>query len=435
MDELCRGLYRMQKIFLLTKQNLYSLAVSNHLLHLQWLRAKNHPVYKLLSAYPQLLNEEVCEGYLSLLANSSCKDSSRIAYQHMEKHFLLCKEVHAIIDSFKEEMLDEVVPEQRWRHAIPESHNDLKATVEFFRASIREITQGTFRPYAGAFHQWTNKRAADETREEHKSVPQWFFEDTRELMASSIDKVRRTTTGTRISDELKQAFRHGNVQEESCAPGDEDSDAEEPPLENPMLQVDEEVENEEKDLFQNLSMEVRENKLQLPPLHRSPSPAGAGEIGAGDDVEENVDLTVPQVEGEEQEELRPEGKQEVVVEESDGEGRRRERNADVGAAHEEEEAERQWVRSRRAEKEKKKAATGTVRRRKGSVRVEKRKKPLGGRKRKRAEEKKIGRGAAARSEDVVVPRATLSRKKKQKTSHEEFEGEDILSSQDEDYLE
>jgi hypothetical protein len=157
MNDIYRLLLQVFRIFLATQAPEYRAGLMLWLLHIEFLKASQHPGWKLLSVCPSLLNEEPCEISLSHLARLHWTTSVRSSPDLLSFHYRLLPSAIRVRNAF----MPEYHASSSSVHCIPDDAKEVNTTATFMESLIRRLEAGQFTHYLGTPGAWTSAMDAD----------------------------------------------------------------------------------------------------------------------------------------------------------------------------------------------------------------------------------------------------------------------------------
>jgi hypothetical protein len=203
---------RLLKVFFCLGSNLYEGVLLCQLLVLSHLRRHNHPVWQMFHHNLSAFNEECGELSFSVLSRSTQGDSLRSDAVHMNDTYKLIHQYRAVANDFESALYQNQKVDPKGFN-VEANSVEVKAMVQFFKAMIQSLKNGTYKPYRVSK---TRKSAAYSCKEKEEAlrdelktaeVPKrLFLKDFSIKLNKRIDCIRNNLDSTYYNDFLKNMF-------------------------------------------------------------------------------------------------------------------------------------------------------------------------------------------------------------------------------------
>ncbi len=152
MEEIVTASFRLLKVLMLcggpNGMYEYRVGMTLHLLQMMWLQSVNHPVWQMLQADPNCINEEKGEICFSVLARGLAGNPCRHSVEKISEMFIMTKEQLEVAADMRLDLCGEDDEETRGNRATIDAKGpDYAAVTAHFKGVVRNMRARTWTHY------------------------------------------------------------------------------------------------------------------------------------------------------------------------------------------------------------------------------------------------------------------------------------------------
>ncbi len=151
MEDVITATFRLLKVLMLCAgvhgSHEYRVALTLHLLLLVWLKQTDHPVWRMLVADPNVINEERGELAFAVLARGLASYPGRSDIDRVRTMFMMTKNQIDLCKDIVEDVYGDD-DDEHWKQRVRHESQDYATVLAHFKNVVRQMKAGTWRHYS-----------------------------------------------------------------------------------------------------------------------------------------------------------------------------------------------------------------------------------------------------------------------------------------------